>query len=120
MFLIPLIHTQYSACTHITSFDNIISIPSIRGGSPSPSPSSSSTIVSCSSNPSASPSIPTKNQLVAERKEQLARNMMAFSRQVYSASFSSNASTVENFDDWLNQVQELKRSIITRSFPSSN
>lgn len=71
MFLIPLIHTQYSARTPITSFDNIISIPSIRGGSASPS--SSSTIVCRSSNPSASPSIPTETQLVAEGKEQLTK-----------------------------------------------
>ncbi|KAJ8651214.1 hypothetical protein O0I10_013328 [Lichtheimia ornata] len=120
MFLVPLIHTQYSARTPITTYENTISIPSIRGGSPSPSASSSSPS-SRPSNSSSTPSTPsTPIDRVTERKEKLARDLLALSRQVKAASFSSTSNTIDRFDDWLNQVEELKQSIITQSFPSSN
>ena len=111
MFLVPLIHSEYSARISPTTF-NDTPIPYIRGGSqPQPSDSRAS-----SSRQAQVRNDPSPAELLARKKSKLASLLLSLNRQVTAASFSSN--NIEQFDDWIEQAEELQKDIHDHSFAS--
>lgn len=120
MFLIPLVYKDYFVRTPVDLNNDEAPIPPIRGGTPVPihsDPSSSRSQIQPVPQEAVQTNLSPAQQ-AANNRDRLAAKLLALTRQVTGSSFSSDS--MEHFDRWFTQLEDLKDSISSNSFAAPN